>query len=124
MNEKCLHCSLLNEGSACPGQRNPRICTRADPSSELHTPGILEKIANFGKAVVQHVVAGAPKVTEEQLRDRLAICQDCEYHEPDRDRCRRCGCGLSLKASWADQACPLDPPKWEAIESERNETPR
>lgn len=110
MNVKCDHCPLLTEDRECPGQRNAGVCDRADPSSPKHNPGILEKIVNFAVAVVQHVAAGSPTAAPEQTAERLAICQECEHHDPDRDRCSVCGCGLSLKASWADQSCPLE--KW------------
>lgn len=110
MGEKCGHCPLLAEDQPCPGQRNPRVCERADPSSPEHAPGILTQILSFGVAVIQHVAAGAPQANEAQKNARLAICQACEHYEPGR--CRVCGCGLSMKAGWADQSCPLDPPKW------------
>lgn len=120
MNTKCRHCPLLNE---CPGERNARVCVRADASSNEHSPRLLEKITNFTRAAIQHVAAGAPRVDSGVKAGRLVICQGCEQFEDGK--CRLCGCNLEVKAGWADQSCPLDPPKWGPIEtSERMPTPR
>lgn len=107
-NPKCGHCPLLAEERECPGQKNPRVCVRADPTSELHDQGILRKIANFATAVVQHVAAGMPEASPEVKVARLAICQGCD--EFNAGSCRLCGCGLEVKAGWADQECPIG--KW------------
>lgn len=114
MNEKCQHCPLLAEARACPGERNRRVCQRADPESDIHDPGILKKIAGFAKAVLKHVGAGRPMATEEQKAARLARCRACEHY--DDGRCRLCGCGLDMKAGWADQGCPAG--KWSPIAPE------
>lgn len=113
MRSKCLHCPLADDASReCPGQKNGRVCYRADPKSQNHTPGILAKILGFTVAAAKHFAAGMPTVTAEVQASRLAICQACEHYEADRDACTRCGCGMTLKVSWAESQCPLDPPKW------------
>jgi hypothetical protein len=108
-NCKCNHCPLLAEDRECPGQKNRRVCERADPSSPEHAPGILKQILAFGQAVVQHVAQGMPMATDEQKNARLAICQACE-HFRDGGRCHLCGCGLGVKAGWAGESCPIG--KW------------
>lgn len=110
MNSKCAHCPLASEARSCPGQRNNRVCYRAEKA-----PGIVQKIANFTVAAVKHVAAGRPMATQEQKNARLAICGACEYFDSERQGCRKCGCNLNAKAGWADSACPLTPPKWEAV---------
>jgi hypothetical protein len=81
-------------------------------------PGLVRQAVNLAGAVVQHVVAGAPPASEEERERRLAICRanTCGfYREIDRCAHAKCGCHLEIKASWADQRCPLDPPRWGPI---------
>ena len=111
---KCNHCPLLTEDRECPGQKNRRVCVRADPESELYTPGILEKIRSFAVATARHVAAGSPMATEEQKAARLGICATCEHLDHERRGCRLCGCSMDMKTGWADSACPIG--KWTAVE--------
>lgn len=78
-------------------------------------PTIFEKAANFAKAVVSHVAAGMPTVSEDVLKARLAICDTCPEVNKKTDNwvCNKCGCGLKTKASWAGQDCPLK--KWPSL---------
>jgi hypothetical protein len=75
---------------------------------------IVQKAANFTKASAQHVAAGAPKCTDEQIAARFAICQACPHLQDDE--CLKCGCPVVRKKkfisklSWADQGCPIG--KW------------
>ncbi|SIO60118.1 hypothetical protein SAMN05444166_6273 [Singulisphaera sp. GP187] len=102
---KCDQCPLSDESRSCPGERSRFVCKQA------HQPGLIAQLRSFATAIVQHVSAGSPRVTEAQKNARLAICQACE--DFDQGSCRRCGCGLDLKAGWSDQACPAG--KWGAI---------
>jgi hypothetical protein len=50
------------------------------------------------------------KAPPEELARRLAVCAACDErvaHAARPDSCRKCGCNLPLKASWASQRCPL-----------------
>jgi ribosomal protein L40E len=82
-------------------------------------PGLSQKAKNLAVAVAQHAAAGFPMATEAQRNARLAICRACEHFEPDQERCRVCGCG-GLKLWWAEQSCPLDPPKWGPVSACRS----
>lgn len=128
---RCTHCPCP-PGPTCPGERNSEICVKADPTSPNFRPGVrrnLEvwqeptphpvdqhaaapgpgrKLVNFVVATTKHIAAGRPMATAEQKAERLAICQGCEHY--DEGRCQRCGCGLEVKAGWADQECPIG--KW------------
>lgn len=75
-------------------------------------PTLFEKAANFAKAAVTHLAQGMPKVNEEQLKNRLAVCDACpEVNKSSPNwTCTKCGCNLKIKASWASQDCPLK--KW------------
>jgi hypothetical protein len=71
---------------------------------------LAQKGANFAKATAQHIAAGAPKCTDEQVAARYAICQACEFLKDGE--CVKCGCLIVRKKkfisklSWADQGCP------------------
>lgn len=77
-------------------------------------PGILQRVGNFAHSAVQHVAAGAPRCTDEQVAARHAICSGCEYF--DGKACKKCGCPVSRertyisKLSWAGESCPVG--KW------------
>jgi hypothetical protein len=80
----------------------------------ITAPSFLEKVGNFAAAAAQHVAAGSPRCTDEQVAARHAICAGCEYF--DGKLCTKCGCPVSRertymgKLSWADQSCPVG--KW------------
>lgn len=93
----------------------------ADPADRQTTPGVFKQIANFAKAVAEHMASGAQFVPREVLQQRLDICALCEYRTLDsqgRERCSVCGCPLVRegpvggKAQWASEDCPLG--KWPA----------
>lgn len=71
---------------------------------------------------------------EEIAQQRMQICQMCALYDVQGDGCfvkgtqpccneklGGCGCSLSLKTRALSSACPLIPPKWEAILSEEEE---
>lgn len=105
---RCGHCPLGGDPGRCPGESSRIVCEAADPRSPKHQPTLIDQLRSFMKAVVQHVAAGVPQATVEETAARLAICRACNHY--DDGRCRKCGCGLEVKASWAEQACPIG--KW------------
>lgn len=66
---------------------------------------------SFGKAILKYVKSGAENVDEDLFKERVAICQTCEYFEGRR--CKICGCFVDLKAKWAVQSCPVN--NWEKV---------
>lgn len=93
-----------------------------DPADRPRTPGVWKQVANFARAVAEHVAAGGQSVSREVLEERLNTCALCDKRTVDdqgRDRCSVCGCyllggiaGAGGKAEWASQDCPLG--KWPA----------
>lgn len=55
------------------------------------------------------------------VAERRGICLPCEFNG-HRDsggiRCEKCGCA-GLKLELATERCPLDPPRWSAVEQPR-----
>lgn len=94
----------------------------APPAPPITGPAFLTKVANFATAAVQHVAAGAPRCTEEEVAARYAICTGCEYFAGGA--CTKCGCPVSRertyisKLSWADQSCPVG--KWGPVDRQKN----
>ena len=46
----------------------------------------------------------------ELIEDRLAICNQCEWLRKTSQRCRKCGCFMTLKTTLKQAKCPLG--KW------------
>jgi hypothetical protein len=86
-------------------------------------PDLLQRTRNFGVALTQHLAAGAPKASDDQVKERWAICQKCpgNYFKTTGEgtgQCTHhaCGCGVFTvgaesglwpnKLRWADQRCP------------------
>jgi hypothetical protein len=95
-------------------EANPMPEPEIDPAPIIvHPfPGLATMAVNFGKAVVTHVASGLATVPDDVFDDRMTICRACEYHDPDSERCRACGCPVASKARMASQRCPLPEPKW------------
>ena len=85
------------------------------PPREL--PPLAERLANFAASAAKHVAAGMPRCTEEQIAERFAICQGCEFLV--NQACSKCGCPVQResryisKLSWANESCPVG--KWGPI---------
>jgi hypothetical protein len=79
--------------------------------SKWSGPSFPAMLANFAGATARWVAAGFPLTTEDEFKERLAICQGCEFWAGKN--CRRCGC-RQLKLHWRTEACPIR--KWLAIE--------
>jgi len=79
-------------------------------------PPIAERLANFARSAVSHVVGGARLCSQEEIDARYAICQSCEHFSAGA--CAHCGCPLVRerqyisKLAWAGEACPVG--KWPA----------
>lgn len=78
---------------------------------------MIEKAAGFAYELARHVAAGLPKLKDHKVFTRLMVCESCDrYH--DRT-CGICGCNMRIKASWAEQKCPLG--KWPGEREQHHE---
>jgi hypothetical protein len=71
-------------------------------------PTVFERVTNFGRAAVEHLMAGGIVVKKEVEQERLRICHECPFF--DNDWCRECGCYLPEKVTWAESVCGIKPP--------------
>lgn len=46
----------------------------------------------------------AEKETQEK---RMEICNTCVFFDKDQNRCRKCGCYMSVKVKFKDVKCPM-----------------
>lgn len=96
----------------------PMNCKFKQKQQENKEPSLAQKATNFAKAAISHAKAGNPTVTEEQMKERLAICKACPLFKPNQNKaggvCTHSSCGCSIqdnlnylnKIAWADQECP------------------
>lgn len=90
-----------------------------DMRKAYQLPGNVQVAANAAKAVVQtirHAVqTGHVYAPQDEIDRRAAICQKCEKYF--NGACTACGCNARLKVRLAGMRCPLNPPKWNKIET-------
>ena len=83
-----------------------------DPATQPALPPAIQMAGNLAKALAKHVMDGAKKVTTEQFKARIAVCNTCPLRLKNRCTHPKCGCYLDVKAWWASEDCPDDPPRW------------
>lgn len=114
--ELCRYCPRL----APPGgwHRALGVPMAEDIEAAMESsPSLGQKVANFATAVTEHVVAGFRTLPREDTEVRLAVCRSCPQFQGRT--CKLCGCNMHIKASWAEQDCPLG--KWPKLERESDE---
>jgi hypothetical protein len=92
------------------------------PPKLADAPGVsfIDKVKNFTKAAVNHVTAGMPTCSDEEIGRRYAICQGCEFFKDGS--CGKCGCPVVRerqyisKLSWAREKCPVG--KWGPVDGQ------
>lgn len=78
------------------------------------TPGLHEKIYNFIKALIRHLLDGFRKTSKKEKNRRLSICKVCEFY--NGTACTKCGCPITMKdnfankVNWKSEKCPEN--KW------------
>ena len=78
---------------------------------EQKPPAFPKQVWNFARALSAFVADGLTTVTEQQYKERLAVCEQCNYRKDNR--CLKCGCQLLWKARGRAFTCPVG--KWPAI---------
>jgi hypothetical protein len=68
-------------------------------------PGPVRMALNFTQAVRDHIAAGLPVVDERVYRARIDVCRSCPLRS-EEGKCNLCGCPVTDKAWWGEQACP------------------
>jgi len=93
---------------------HPAESTQQQAVQEQETSRFSEQAWRFVAALTRHAADGLRRCSQEQVNERLAICQNCP--EFAGDRCRECGCHCNErrvflnKLAWRSEVCPLG--KW------------
>jgi hypothetical protein len=69
-------------------------------------PPIAEQAVNFLKSAVAYVASGCATVDQAEYDRRRAVCSTCPNLDPDQNRCRACGCAMSVKPWGLAMGCP------------------
>jgi len=104
---------------ACRAKK-PKPCGDCDPPAAAVTPPAMPSLgrtlwnATAALARVAEAKLKGEQVTLpiEKVKDRLDICQTCEWMRHDLGRCSHiaCGCFVEVKARLSTEHCPLE--KW------------
>ena len=81
--------------------------------TQRHFPSAGKMALNFVSAIKSEAesrIAGAQNVGEDEIKQRLEICSDCEFYHKLSKRCKKCWCFLKWKTAWRSQKCPIG--KW------------
>jgi hypothetical protein len=112
--EQVRACIVSQDGDRLVVDETHPAYPRAKPGVSL-----IQKAANFATSAAKHVAAGMPRATDEQVAERFAICQGCEFLSGGA--CSKCGCPVVRQAkfisklSWAAESCPVG--KWGPVSS-------
>jgi len=80
------------------------------PPADLKPRGVVRQVVGFAAEWAKWNAAGRPARTEEEQAKCQAICRECKpYWNPERNKCRICGCG-KMMWEWATKHCPIN--KW------------
>jgi hypothetical protein len=71
-------------------------------------PSLPRQAWNLARSLADFVADGLKTVAFDEYRRRLEICDGCQFRLDNR--CRKCGCRLSLKARGRAFRCPAN--KW------------
>ena len=87
-------------------------------SDDLQSPNLVEKgknLAKFSWQLINYIQKNYEKalvVTDEEYKERIMICRDCDKFREVQNECAECGCYLPAKARIVLDSCPLG--KWTA----------
>lgn len=72
---------------------------------------MLKNLAKTAMSIATKAAMGSAVMTDDlTLENRKSICESCNFRDPEKDRCRLCGCYLSVKQRFAATVCPAK--KW------------
>jgi len=76
----------------------------------IYSTGPIDKVITVTKAVVEHLSSELPILNDEQRKERVDICQGCEFYHPLTTHCKQCGCMMAMKTRLPLAKCPIN--KW------------
>ena len=88
-------------------------CTCANQQDRT-SPRMVDMAASFAKSALNHAKNLFENVSDPIQKQRLQICQECPFFDAEKIKCKKCGCFLMVKTSWASESCPDG--KWSSQE--------
>jgi hypothetical protein len=75
-------------------------------------PDFWEQMKGFaeftGKQVKQVSNNPGSLFVEQEIQEkRMSICNTCDFFNKSQNRCRKCGCYMSMKVKFKDVKCPI-----------------
>jgi hypothetical protein len=114
---QCTKTEYCQRNCMIVGKTNRKRCEAGllKPNcGQATAPGIVQMGLSFISSATQHVRGGMKKRPLEEVQRIFDICKSCEHYA--NGSCKKCGCKLTTKVSWAVTSCPLNPPKWNRYE--------
>jgi hypothetical protein len=100
-----MYCQVYSRSSGIREMWN-----KLPPVTDQQPPNMLQKTINFTKALAKHIQTGRIILPPEKSEERLNVCRSnmCGmFNGVNKCNHKKCGCNLKVKASWADQDCPM-----------------
>lgn len=92
----------------------PGGCCGGEQKIEATVPQMAKTVAQAGIDTIKHIVSGKGAICSQEEEDaRMAICKKCQFYIPEKNRCQKCGCFLTLKLKLKAVSCPIR--LWNAI---------
>lgn len=88
--------------------KNVEHWRRIHDSQVSQYPSFVKQAGSVIEAAGRFVASGFATVTQEEHDRRRAICAACEHFDAAANRCRKCGCGLSVKPWMKAMHCPIN----------------
>ena len=60
---------------------------------EVKAHSLIKQAKKFSVDAIKHAVKGNPTCTQEQINERLKICESCKWFRSNR--CMKCGCACN-----------------------------
>lgn len=107
----CAKASVKRE-EVLPDVKPPcTACAKAQQEQlKQNLPSLTEQAGTLASASLAHAKNGFKNTTDDMKKNRLEICDNCEFFIRDHKRCGKCGCFVEVKAKWESNHCPVG--KW------------
>ena len=105
---------------------NPTLPALPIPSNRTRgcgcgSPSAAQQVATAAAAAGRWVANGFRIARQDTQESRRTVCNGCDRREQQYDRCKECGCFISLKIRLPKERCPLS--KWLEEEPESDLKP-
>lgn len=74
----------------------------------MELPSLQERAIHLAVATGKHILDGMKRVSLEEYKKRIDICNNCPRNWMKDGLCYhpKCGCNITIKAWWNSEECP------------------